>query len=162
SRFRTTSPIASSARSARKFSWPRRRACGESRRRASTPGIWSCRRGRTCGAWGPKTQGQHTRRWRRAMHPVAGTPMSTRWLGCTYVTMFNLARRRPIGEFTDRALAAGTTAVMLDDEDPWGHLVVGLGHARRRRPELALQHLSQSIELNPSFALGHAGLGYAM
>src|SRR6266545_1110384 len=83
-------------------------------------------------------------------------------LGWTYVTMFNLDTRRPIGEFTDQALAAGTTAVMLDDEDPWGHLVVGLGHARRRRPELALRHLSQSIELNPSFALGHAGLGYAM
>jgi len=83
-------------------------------------------------------------------------------LGWTYVTMFNLDTRRPIGEFTDQALAAGTTAVMLDDEDPWGHLVVGLGHARRRRPELALRHLSQSIELTPSFALGHAGLGYAM
>src|SRR5262249_9849159 len=57
---------------------------------------------------------------------------------------------------------AGRTGVMRRDEGPWGHLVVGLGHARRRRPELALQHLSQSIELNPSFALGHAGLGYAM
>ena len=37
-----------------------------------------------------------------------------------------------------------------------------LGHARRRRPELALTHLSKSVELNPSFALGYAGLGYAL
>jgi len=98
----------------------------------------------------------------RAIALDAGYAHAHALLGWTYVTMFNLDTRRPIGEFTDRTLAAGTTAVMLDDEDPWGHLVVGLGHARRRRPELALQHLSQSIELNPSFALGHAGLGYAM
>jgi TolB-like protein len=83
-------------------------------------------------------------------------------LGWVYITMFNLDTRRPIGEFTDRALAAGTRAITLDDEDPWGHLVVGLGHARRRRPELAIRHLSKSIELSPSFALGHAGLGYAL
>ncbi len=83
-------------------------------------------------------------------------------LGWTYVTMFNLDTRRPIGEFTDKALAAGTQAVTLDDEEPWGHLVVGLGHARRRRPQLAFQHLTKSVELSPSFALGHAGLGYAL
>jgi tetratricopeptide (TPR) repeat protein len=82
-------------------------------------------------------------------------------LGWIYVTMFNLDTRRPIGEFTDKALAAGSMAITLDDDDPWGHLVVGLGHARRRRPEFALRHLSKSVELNPSFALGHAGLGYA-
>jgi tetratricopeptide (TPR) repeat protein len=80
-------------------------------------------------------------------------------LGWIYVTMFNLDTRRPIGEFTDKALAAGSMAITLDDDDPWGHLVVGLGHARRRRPEPALRHLSKSVELNPSFALGHAGLG---
>jgi TolB-like protein/Flp pilus assembly protein TadD len=83
-------------------------------------------------------------------------------LGWVYITMFNLDTRRPIGEFTDRALAAGTRAIALDDEEPWGHLVVGLGHARRRRPELAIRHLSKAVELNPSFALGHAGLGYAL
>jgi TolB-like protein len=83
-------------------------------------------------------------------------------LGWTYVTMFNLDTRRPIGEFTNQALAAGARAVMLDDDEPWGHLALGLGHARRRRPELAFEHLSKSAELNPSFALGHAGLGYAL
>ena len=34
-------------------------------------------------------------------------------------------------QFTDSALAAGARAVALDDEEPWGHLVLGLGHARR-------------------------------
>ena len=82
-------------------------------------------------------------------------------LGWTYVNMFNLDSRTPIGEFTDQALDAGGRAVTLDEQDHWGHLVLGLGHARRRRPEAAVTHLSQSVELNPNFALGYAGLGYA-
>jgi tetratricopeptide (TPR) repeat protein len=75
--------------------------------------------------------------------------------------MFNLDTRMPIGEFSDKALDSGGRAVALDEHDHWGHLVLGLGHARRRRPEPAVMHLSQSVELNPNFALGHAGLGYA-
>jgi TolB-like protein len=83
-------------------------------------------------------------------------------LGWTYISMFNLDSRTPIGAFTDKALEAGARAVELDDQEPWAHLVLGLGHARRRRPELASAHLSRCIELNPSFALGYAGLGYAL
>jgi tetratricopeptide (TPR) repeat protein len=82
-------------------------------------------------------------------------------LGWTYVSMFNLDTRRPIGEFTEEAIAAGARAVALDDEEPWAHLVLGLGHARQR-PLLAFKHLSKSVELSPSFALGYAGLGYAL
>jgi TolB-like protein/cytochrome c-type biogenesis protein CcmH/NrfG len=83
-------------------------------------------------------------------------------LGWTYVSMFNLDAGTPLGEFTDSALSAGAKAVALDDQEPWGHLVLGLGHARRRRPEPAVAHLSKAVDLNPSFALGHAGLGYAL
>lgn len=82
-------------------------------------------------------------------------------IGWIYVTMFNLDTRKPIGEYTDRAIDAGTKAISLDDQDPWAHLVLGLGLARRRRSDLAIAHLSKSVELNPSFALGYAGLGYA-
>jgi len=83
-------------------------------------------------------------------------------LGWTYVNLFNLDARTSIGELTDKALEAAERALMLDDQDHWGHLVLGLSHARRRRPEAAVRHLSKSIELNPSFALGYAGLGYAL
>ena len=83
-------------------------------------------------------------------------------LGWTHISLFNLVVGKPIGQFTDKALDLGAKAVALDSEEPWGHLVLGLGHSRRRRPAPAVAHLSKSVELNPSFALGHAGLGYAL
>ena len=83
-------------------------------------------------------------------------------LGWTYVTLFNLVVGSPISEFTDKALDCGARAIGLDRDDPWAHLVLGMGHARRRRSEQAVAHLSTSVEQNPSFALGHAGLGYAL
>jgi Flp pilus assembly protein TadD len=75
--------------------------------------------------------------------------------------LFNLDSHMPIGEITERALDASARALALDDRDHWGHLVMGLSHARRRRSEVAVRHLSRSVELNPNFALGYAGLGYA-
>jgi adenylate cyclase len=83
-------------------------------------------------------------------------------LGLTYVSLFNLDSRAPMGELTEKALDTAGKALTLDDQDPWGHLVLGLSHARRRRPEAAVRHLTKSIKLSPEFALGHAGLGYAL
>ena len=75
--------------------------------------------------------------------------------------MFNLDTRMPIGEFTEKALEAGERAVALDDQDHWGHFVLGLAIRAGAVPNSAVMHLSKSVELNPNFALGHAGLGYA-
>src|SRR4029079_5404434 len=83
-------------------------------------------------------------------------------LGWTYVSMFSLDTGRPIGEFAEEAIAAGSRAVALDDEEPWAHLVLGLGHACRPRPARLFNALYTSVALCPSFALGHAGLGYAL
>jgi TolB-like protein/Flp pilus assembly protein TadD len=83
-------------------------------------------------------------------------------LGWTYMNMFNLDSHAPIGELTEKALEAGATALALDEQDHWGHLVLGLGHARQRRPDDAVRHLSHCVDINPNFALGHAGLGYAL
>jgi adenylate cyclase len=76
--------------------------------------------------------------------------------------MFTLDSGTPIGSFTERALAAGTRALALDDQEPWANFVVGLGHARRRRSDLAIAHLTRAINLDPNFALARAGLGYAL
>ena len=83
-------------------------------------------------------------------------------LGWTFVSMFNLDSRAPINELTEKALDLGAKALTLNDREHWGHLVLGLGHARRRRTEEAIRHLSRAIELSPNFALAHAGLGYAL
>ena len=83
-------------------------------------------------------------------------------LGFTYVSMFNLNTRAPINELTAKALDHGARALSLDDQEHWGHLVLGLGHARRRRTGEAIRHLERVIELKPDFALGHAALGYAL
>jgi TolB-like protein len=82
-------------------------------------------------------------------------------LGWTYASMFNLNANVPISELTDGAIDAGAKAVTFDEQAHWGHLVLGIGHARRRRPEEAVAHISKAVALNPNFALGHAGLGYA-
>jgi TolB-like protein len=82
-------------------------------------------------------------------------------LGWAYASMFNLNSHVPIGELTDGAIDAGAKAVTFDEQAHWGHLVLGIGYARRRRPDEAVAHISKSVALNPNFALGHAGLGYA-
>ena len=82
-------------------------------------------------------------------------------LGWTYASMFNLNSHMPIGELTDCAIDAGAKALTCDEHAHWGHLVLGIGYARRRRPNDAVTHISKSVALNPNFALGHAGLGYA-
>jgi tetratricopeptide (TPR) repeat protein len=99
---------------------------------------------------------------RQAIALDAGYAHAHALLGWTYLNLFNLDTRTPIREFTQKALEAGAHAVALDDAEPWAHLVVGLSHARLRQPELALWYLEKALELNPSFALGHAGLGYAL
>jgi TolB-like protein len=83
-------------------------------------------------------------------------------LGWVYLTMCDLDTCGPISEFTNKALAAGMRATTLDNEDSWSQLVAGVGHARRGRSNLALAHLTKSVQLSPGFALGYAGVGYAL
>ena len=66
-----------------------------------------------------------------------------------------------VGESLDLALASARLAVEQDGEDPWAHLALGLVHSTSRRYRPAVDELTASLELNPSFALGHAMLGMA-
>ncbi|MGF9764414.1 adenylate/guanylate cyclase domain-containing protein [Microvirga sp. 0TCS3.31] len=53
-------------------------------------------------------------------------------------------------------------ATLLDDQEPWVHLVSGVVHVRRREPDAAITALNRAINLNPNFALAYAYLGYAL
>lgn len=97
-----------------------------------------------------------------ALKASQGCAQAHALLGWTYMNMFNLDSHARISELTEKALEAGAMALAMDEHDYWGHLVLGLGHARQRRPDDAVRHLSQSVDINPNFALGHAGLGYAL
>ena len=105
---------------------------------------------------------QNLLRQASALESPQGRARAQALLGWTHVNMFNLESRTPINELTGQALEAGANALSLHPEEHWGHLVLGLGHARRRRPEDAVKYLSRAVDLNPGFALGYAGLGYAL
>ena len=80
---------------------------------------------------------------RRAQHACSrrspsmpSTRMRTRCWGGPHQHVQSGFYARPSANSPKRALEAGARAVDLNEEEPWGHLVLGLGHARRRRPHV--------------------------
>ena len=67
----------------------------------------------------------------------------------------------PIDESLDLALAFARLAVEQDGKDPWAHLALGWVHSLSRRFRPAVDELNVALQLNPSFAFGHAMLGMA-
>lgn len=59
------------------------------------------------------------------------------------------------------ALEAALKAVALDYEDAAAHCTLGRVHYARREHNLAIPELEVALELNPSLAWGHYGLGAA-
>jgi TolB-like protein/Tfp pilus assembly protein PilF len=54
------------------------------------------------------------------------------------------------------------TALGLDEQDPWAHMSHGFVLFRMRRPAEAERAYSRALDLNPSFALAHATLGWLL
>lgn len=61
-----------------------------------------------------------------------------------------------------KALAAARRAVDLDSNDAAAHCTLGRVHYLRREHELAIPELEIALELNPSFAWAHYGIGAAL
>jgi TolB-like protein/DNA-binding SARP family transcriptional activator/pimeloyl-ACP methyl ester carboxylesterase len=61
-----------------------------------------------------------------------------------------------------KALAAARRAVELDSNDAAAHCTLGRVHYLRREHELAIPELEIALELNPSFAWAHYGIGAAL
>ena len=61
-----------------------------------------------------------------------------------------------------KAESSGRRALVLDDQDPWAHLVMACVYGYRRRHEDAVDEIRQALALNPNFSLGHAWLAIVM
>ncbi|MCB1378643.1 MAG: hypothetical protein KDK89_09800 [Alphaproteobacteria bacterium] len=66
------------------------------------------------------------------------------------------------GRGLDRAKELATRAMQIDEEEPWCHLVLGLGYLYRRQFDLALKHCRRSVQLNPSDSALSAKLGLVL
>ena len=99
----------------------------------------------------------------RRSSSIPTMPMRMRMLGWSYISMFNLDTRRPIGEFTDRALDCGQHGGGARRSGAVGPSRVRTG-PRAASPSRAGAELicRERWSLNPNFALGHAGLGYGL
>jgi adenylate cyclase len=62
----------------------------------------------------------------------------------------------------ETALASARKAVDLDNEDPAAHCTLGRIHYVRKEHEMAIPELEIALELNPSLAWGHYGIGAAL
>ncbi len=65
-------------------------------------------------------------------------------------------------EAVDRALRSAKRAVSLDTKDPLAHFALGRVHTLQGEYEPAIAELEKSLELNPSHARAHFGLGMAL
>lgn len=59
-----------------------------------------------------------------------------------------------------RALAAAGQGLIADDHDPSAHWAMGRALWLHRRKDEALAELERSVDLSPSFALGHYSLAF--
>jgi DNA-binding SARP family transcriptional activator/Flp pilus assembly protein TadD len=62
------------------------------------------------------------------------------------------------GPEADRAFEAAGRSLMADERDPAAHWAMGRALWLRGRHDQSVAELEQSVELSPSFALGHYGL----
>jgi TolB-like protein/Tfp pilus assembly protein PilF len=65
-------------------------------------------------------------------------------------------------ETLDEALSMARKAVALDEKDAVGHFTLGRAHSLRCEFEAGVDELETAIDLNPSFAQAHFGLGHVL
>jgi adenylate cyclase len=83
-------------------------------------------------------------------------------LGWSYLKLWAVIRTDRQPEIVQKAEEYARTAALLDEQEPWVHLDFGVIHVRRRQTPEAVRALERAISLNPSFAMAHAYLGFAL
>jgi TolB-like protein/Flp pilus assembly protein TadD len=102
------------------------------------------------------------RRFREAiaLDPEFGPPYSAEAEAFYYEVVYGFAKSNQ--ENREKAIVPARHAVTLDAEDAGAHCTLGrIRYLRREYPQ-AIAELTTALELNPSLALGHYGLGAAL
>ena len=97
---------------------------------------------------------------RQALRIDSFYPRANALMAWVHAQRLNLGWDR-MEERREESLAFAHRAVSEDANDAWGHLALGYIHAMSRRTESAVDALTASIEINPSFAFARAMLGIA-
>ncbi len=69
--------------------------------------------------------------------------------------------REPAADIA-RALEAGTTAVRVDENDPFAHVALGRVYTAKGEHGAAIQSCDRAITLNPSYASAHFGRAHSL
>jgi adenylate cyclase len=83
-------------------------------------------------------------------------------MGWSHIKLWAVIRTDRQAEVVDVAEKYARTAALLDQQEPWVHLVFGVVETRRRKTQEAVAALTNALRLNPNFALAHAYLGFAL
>ena len=92
-----------------------------------------------------------------ARGPQLGPAHSGLAEACYYEGVYGFADS--ISDNREKALAPALRAVALDAEDAGAHCTLGRAYYMRREYDAAFRELKTALELNPSLALAHYGLG---
>ena len=92
-----------------------------------------------------------------ARDPQLGPPHSGLAETYYYEAVYGFADA--ISDTREKALAPALRAVALDAEDAGAHCTLGRAYYMRREYDAAFRELKTALELNPSLALAHYGLG---
>ncbi len=69
--------------------------------------------------------------------------------------------RSGAGEDLDKVTDLSRKALLMDSQNARPHAHLGIVAIMRGRPKLAIEHLSEALQINPSFAFAHSAMGSA-
>src|SRR3712207_3927897 len=96
------------------------------------------------------------REWlRRAISLDPNYSFAHALMAWTYIRVWGMVTTDHRQELLEAAEQSARKAALLDDREPWTYFVMGVIHARRKEPDLAIIALRRAIELNPNFALAY-------
>ena len=126
--------------------------------------AWECYQRGFWHLWGFTTPGfaEAEALFRRAIEIEPGLARAHAALSYVYLqrSFYGDPAERP--RLLEAALAAGRTAVALDERDCLCRCVLGRAHTLTRHYAEAVAELERTVELNPSFAQGYFALAFAL